>query len=167
MIRPVVRLRPRSVEDASTAVRAQARRQVRAELDQIGEAWVAKVTEIVQAEYPRRDDARHRPNTTHLDVSFQHRVIEGPDGGFPMRVELTTKPGVSAAKVGALNYGVDREYTIAARNAKSLRWGEAPGDIRTPGQKSVTWKPGPKARAGGRFLERARDSVLASRRRSV
>lgn len=165
MIRPVIRLQPRQAEQFADAIRSQARQAARAELDEIGTAWVDEVVKIVSDELPRRGPPRHRENTTHLDESFQHRIVEGPNDGFPMRLELTTKPGVRAAKVGALEFGIDREYEITARNTKALRWGDAPGDLRAPNQKSVTWKPTGRIKQGYRFMERARDRVLTRRRR--
>lgn len=165
-IRPVVRLTERSREQFVGATRAGARRLAHAELETMGKAWEAEAGEIIQAELPRRDGARHKANTTHLENSLTHRVVEGGDQGFPMLLDLTIKPGVSAAKVAALNFGIDHEYEITAKNAKALRWGDAPGDLTQAGLKSVTWSPtGPNSKGiianGYHFMERARDRVLA------
>jgi hypothetical protein len=169
-IRPVIRADERFREQFIGATKTQARRLARRELEVIGEEWEAEVRNIVAEELPRRDGVRHKPNTTHLENSFTHQVIEGGDSGFPMLLDLTTKPGVSAKKVAALNHGIDHEYEITATNAEFLRWGDAPGDITKPFQKTVTWRPdGPNSKgiiAGGyHFMERARDAVLARRRR--
>lgn len=165
MIRPVVRVNPRQRDEFVDEFQRRARPAARRELQEIGDEWVEEVQKIVREEFPRRDGDRHKRNTTHLDQSFQARISEGPDRGFPMRLELTTKPGVSAAKIATLNYG-GSPHKIRAVNAKTLSWGEGPGEITTPGQRSVQWKPGPKLSRASRFMERARDRVLARRRRA-
>lgn len=164
MIRPVVRISPRQRDQFVDEFQRRARPEARRELEQIGVEWVEEVTRIVRDEFPRRNGERHKRNTTHLDQSFQARLNEGSDRGFPMRLELTVKPGVSAAKIATLNYGA-KPHEIRAVNAKTLAWGETPGAIETPGQKVVQWKPGPKLSTPSRFMERARDRVLARRRR--
>lgn len=169
MIRPRIQVSPRTRDQFVNAARGQARRAARRELGQIGEAWVDEVTKIVQAELPRRDGVRHKRNTTHLEESFQYRVVEGPDRGFPMRLELTTKPGVNAKKIAALEYGIKKQYPIEAKRAKSLRWGDVPGDLTKP-MKRVTWRSdGPNSHGqiarGYGFMRRARRRVLARRRR--
>lgn len=169
MIRPVVNIQQRTRDQFVQQTTRAAARAAERELVEIGEAWVAEVTKIVQEELPRRDGRRHKTNTTHLDQSFQYRIRTGPDGGFPMRLELTVKPGVNSKKIAALEFGNPGTYTITARNAEHLRWGSAPGDLHKPFQKSVEWKPdGPNSKgkiAGGyAFMRRARDRVLARRR---
>lgn len=169
-IRPVIRLDQRTRNQFAQMTKASARKFARAELEAMGREWDREVVEIVQSELPRRDGARHKTDTTHLENSFTHSISEGGDGGFPMVLDLTIKPGVSARKVAALEFGVDHEYPITAVNAKSLRWGDAPGDIATPGLKSVTWSPfgrnGKGILPGGyHFMQRARDAVLARHRR--
>lgn len=168
-IRPVIRADARFIDQFVGATRTQARRLARAELEVIGREWEDEVRAIVSEELPRRDGDRHKANTTHLENSFTHSISEGGDSGFPMLLDLTTKPGVSAKKVAALEYGVPGEHEISTTK-RSLRWGDVPGDLATPGLKSVTWKPdGPNSKgiiAGGyHFMERARDAVLARRRR--
>lgn len=170
MIKPVVRLTERQRAQFVGATKSQARRLARAELTTMGREWESEVREIVQEELPRREGYRHKANTTHLENSFAHKVTEGGDGGFPMLLDLTTKPGVSAKKVAALNNGVDHEYEISVREdgeAEYLRWGEAPGDLTKPFQKSVIWKPTGRIAQGYHFMERARDRVLARHRRRV
>ena len=56
---------------------------------------------------------------------------------------------------------------ITAKNADFLRWGDAPGDIHKPKQRSVRWKPTGRIREGYHFMERSRDRVLARRRARV
>lgn len=151
----------------------QARIQARRALEEMGRDWEKEVVELVNAEAPRRDGARHKTNTTHLENSFTWRVEEGGDNGFPMRLVLTVKPGVSKAKIGALEFGVQREYVIpAAGKTIPLRWGDAPGDLAKEAAFSgqVTWKAtGPNAKGklasgGYRFMRRARRRVLDRRR---
>lgn len=169
-IKPIIQGDARFRDQFVEMTKTQARRFARAELEVIGREWEAEVVEIVQEELPRRDGERHKANTTHLENSFTHLVREGGDNGFPMTLDLTIKPGVNAKKVAALNFGIDHEYEITAVNAEYLRWGDAPGDITKPFQKSVTWSPdGPNSKGiianGYHFMERARDAVLARRRR--
>lgn len=169
MIRVSVNLRPRQRNDFVEATTRIARQSARLELERLGEAWVEEVTSIVQRELPRRDGSRHKRNTTHLENSFQYRIVEGPNDGFPMRLELTTKPGVNAKKIAALEYGVPGTHQIKARRTQYLRWGDAPGDLHRPFTKEVTWKPdGPNSHgkiAGGYgFMRRARDRVLRQSR---
>ena len=152
--------------DIAVVSKRQARYLARLELVKMGVAWEREVRGLVAAEAPRRSGNRHKENTTHLENSFDWRIEEGPDNGFPMRLVLTIKPGVSAKKIGALEYGVDREYTIEARDAEYLRWGTAPGDLTKPFQKSVTWKPTGQINQGYAFMRRARDRVVARRRNS-
>ena len=81
-----------------------------------------------------------------------------------MRLRLTTKPGVDAKKVAALNYGAKKNYTIPLRQGgKKLAWGDAPGEITTV--VSVVHRTPANSAKAGRFMERARDRVLARRRR--
>ncbi len=167
MIRPRVTISQGTVDKIIAQTRTQARPKARAELEAFGTEWEVKVREIVQAELPRRDGVRHKTNTTHLENSFQARVVEGPNGGFPMRLELTTKPGVNAKKIAALNFGVPDEHDIPTvpKTDGYLRWGDAAGDLRARGQTQVRWKPTGRIKDGYHFMERARDSVLARRRR--
>lgn len=165
MIRVSVRATERSRDQYRQLSRQAARATARAELEAIGRDWEEEVRSLVTKEAPRRDGPSHKANTTHLENSFTSRVTEGPNNGFPMRLELTTKPGVSAKKIAALEFGVDREYPIEAKRAKHLRWGDKPGDLHKPFQKKVTWKPTGRIREGYAFMQRARDTVLARRRR--
>ncbi len=170
MIRPRVTISQGTVDKIIAQTRTQARPKARAELEAFGTEWEVKVREIVQAELPRRDGVRHKTNTTHLENSFQARVVEGPNGGFPMRLELTTKPGVNAKKIAALEFGIKGTHPITAKRTKYLRWGDVPGDLEGSGFKTVTWRSdGPNAhgkiQGGYHFMERARDAVLARRRR--
>ncbi len=168
MIRPRITVRTSTTHQFVDAAKRESRAAVRRELEAIGREWEEEVVKIVQAELPRRDGVRHKTNTTHLEESFQYRIQEGGRDGFP-RLELTTKPGVSGAKIGALNSGVPGEHEIP-RSGKTipLRWGEAPGDLSRGAAFSgqVTWKPTGKIQQGWQFMERARDRVLARRRRS-
>ena len=164
-IRPVIVFDSRTRDQFVGATKAAARRLARAELQTAGRRWEEQVVELVQTELPSRSGPRHKENTTHLENSFTHRVVEGGDGGFPMVLHLTIKPGVSAAKVAALEFGIDHEYEITANNAKVLRWGDHPQDLHEP-RKSVTWSPfGPTGKGilpnGYRFMRNARDTVLA------
>lgn len=164
MIRPVIRLTPRTRDQFAESTERQARAAARRELNEIGRAWVNEVEQITADEYQFRVGDRHKENTTHLTNSFTYRVTEASGGGFPMRLQLTTKPGVSAKKVAALNYGAKKNYTIRPRaGKKALAWGDEPGEI-TNVQREVQRTPANSARAG-RFMERARDRVLARRRR--
>lgn len=171
MIRVAVNVKPRTRQqfiDYSTRVARQSARQ---ELEAIGREWVEEVTKIVQAELPRRDGDRHKRNTTHLDQSFQYRIIEGPNDGFPMRLELTTKPGVNAKKIAALEFGNPDHDIPKGRKTIPLRWGDAPGDLSKEAafMGQVRWtSTGPnskgKAGRGYGFMRRARDRVMARRR---
>lgn len=168
MIRPRVTISQGTVAKIVAQTRTQAAPAARAELSALGREWEREVREIVQSELPRRDGVRHKTNTTHLEESFQYRIVEGPNKGFPMRLELTTKPGVNAKKIAALNFGIKGTHPITAKRTKYLRWGDQPGDLEGV-FKSVTWRgDGPnshgKIQGGYHFMERARDAVLARRR---
>lgn len=170
-IKPTIHMTQRTVDQFVGLTRTSARRFARAELETMGRDWEGEVQRIAQEELPRRDGVRHKENTTHLENSFTHRIDEGGDGGFPMALDLTTKPGVNAKKVAALNFG-NPDHEITAVNTTYLRWGDAPPDITAPFQKSVMWTAsGPngkgKAGVGYHFMERARDIVLARHRRRV
>jgi hypothetical protein len=169
----VILLRPKITTGRTTAAdfveitARQARIKARAELEEMGREWVREVVAIVSAELPRRDGARHKTNTTHLENSFDWRIEEGPDNGFPMRLALTIKPGVSKAKIAALEFGVQREYVIpGAGRTVPLRWGDAAGDLSKEAAFSgqVTWKPTGRINQGYRFMRRARERVVRRRR---
>lgn len=162
MIRPRVTVTRRATVGTLGALRTQSIDDVRDVLRRIGEEWEEEVRTLVQAETQRREGRRHKTNTTHLDVSFQYRIVERA-GDYPL-LELTTKPGVSGAKVGSLEFGAKGERVITAKNTKYLRWGRAPGDLRNSKQRSVVWKPTGRSAKGYRFMRRARDRVLARRR---
>jgi len=150
--------------DILAKVGRQARFKARTELVTLGLDWEREIRALVSAEAPRRSGERHKANTTHLENSFAWKIEEGPDNGFPMRLILTIKPGVSAKKIAALEYGVKREYVIEAKDAQYLRWGTAPGDLTKPFQKSVVWKPTGQINQGYSFMRRARDRVIRRRR---
>ncbi len=164
MIRPRVTISSATLVKVIAQSRTQARPAARREAEAFGREWEVQVREIVRAELPRRDGRRHKENTTHLENSFQTRVVEGPNGGFPMRLELTTKPGVNAKKVAALEFGNNKTYPITAKKTKYLRWGGVPGDLETPFLETVVWRnDGPNShgrlKGGYHFMERARDQV--------
>lgn len=170
-IRPTIEFDRRSRDQFVGATREAARRLARAELTVAGQQWEEEVQNIVREELPRRDGERHKANTTHLENSFTHQLVEGGDGGFPMVLNLTIKPGVSAAKVAALEFGNSNEYEIAPHSAKVLRWGDHPQDLHEP-RKSVIWSPfGPTGKGilpdGYKFMRRARDTVLARLKRRM
>lgn len=167
MIRPVIRISQRTRDQFADATERQARAAARRELNEIGRAWVDEVSTIVADEYEFRLGDRHKENTTHLTNSFTYRVDEASGGGFPMRLRLTTKPGVSAKKVAALNYGAKKNYTIRPRSPKKkLAWGEVSGEYTTVvSLPTVVQRTPANSAKAGRFMQRARDRVLARRRR--
>lgn len=171
-------IRPRIQATATARTRYRgitkdaARNKSRRELTVVGETWVRDVRNIVRAELPRRDGVRHKTNTTHLEESFTFQVEEGPDHGFPMTLHLTIKPGVSAAKIGALEYG-NPPHEITARNTTNLRWGQTPPELIKPFQTTVNWNSDakhslsppqrPQTANGYGFMRRARRTALRRR----
>lgn len=136
-----------------------ARAKARAMLHEMGEEMVAEVERIVAAEY---EPDGTKEDSWPLSESFEYAVFERAGGGFPMSVELRTNDNADHAKVAALNFGVKRRYVIKPRNAKALHWEDASGNDVF--RKEVVRFPGNSAPAG-RFMQRARDRVLARRRR--
>jgi hypothetical protein len=173
VIRPTITFTSRSREQLVQAVRGQARPVVRRDLEEMGEEWEREIQKIINRDVlRRRDGVRHKANTTHLENSFTHRIEEGPNDGFPMRLVLTTKPGVNSKKIGALEHGNPPHFIPKQPKSDGfLRWGTAPGDIRTPKLRQVYWKPNPdggryNSATGYKIMQRARDRVLARRRRA-
>lgn len=170
MIRPVVSISQTSIDSMAARIVENAAHEARIMAEADGAAMLAIANDIIQTELPRRDDDRHKANTTHLENALTYRVDQPRPGAFPITVSLTTKPGVSAAKVAALEYGVQGEHEITAGTrtpgAKYLRWGDAPGDLRKPFQRTVTWRPTGQIKGGYHFMERARDAIAARRRRA-
>lgn len=169
MIRPTVNVNGRDRARFVAVTREVAAQKSRRELETLGERWETNVSRIVRTELPRRDGDRHKKNTTHLENAFTYQV-EGNE--FPMRLVLTTKPGVEAAKVAALNNGVKGTHTIRAKKTNYLRWGNHPQDLTNGRLREVTWSPdGPTAGQGGtgrikdgwHFMERALEQTLGSR----
>lgn len=169
MIKPSVTITQTSVDAIAARMVANAAHEARIMAEADGQAMVALCVEYA-SELEERTGNRHKANTTHLKNSFTYKVHQPRPGQFPITVELTTKPGVNAKKIAALEFGVKQEHTITAGTrtpgAKYLRWGTAPGDLTTPFKKSVTWKPTGKIQQGYHFMERARDAIAARRRRS-
>lgn len=187
-IRPSIQLDTRFRNQFVGATKAAAHRFALAELAVLGKEWLTEVVDIVSDELPRREGDRHKANTTHLEDSFTYHIIQGGDGGFPMTLELTIKPGVNAKKVAALEFGADHDYEIspsgvtagiggrsqrlttarraklvsagiAVQNTQWLRW---EGD---DGEDVFMHTVIHKAFPGVHFMSRARDAVLARRRR--
>lgn len=151
----------------------------------MGMEMVQEVQRIVRARYPSGGDNRKR-NTTRLENSFTFKVERGSGPhGFPFSVSLTTKPGVAAGKVAALNYGVTprpTDYTILPRNVpRALKFqGADPNRARRSGKTGRFIKQSPKGGAyagqtlrpsahrtmtsgpkkGGLFMEEAREIVM-------
>lgn len=142
----------------------QARRIARRELNEMGVEMVAEVERIVGEDYERRSGDRHKEDSMPLHESFEYRVFETGQGGFPMRVELTTKPGADTKKIAALIYGAKKRYVIRPNPPKrALAWGDAPGEITTFRREVVRFpensaQPNP-------FIQRARNIVVRRRRR--
>lgn len=170
MIRPRVTITQTSIDAMAARLYGNAAHEARIMAEADGAAMLAIANDIIDAELPRRDGDRHKTNTTHLDSALTYVVEQPRANAFPITVALTIKPGVSAAKVAALEFGVQGEHQITAGTrtpgAKHLRWGTAPGDLRKPYQKTVTWKPTGRIAEGYHFMQRARDMVAARRRRS-
>lgn len=171
MIKPVVSISASSMDAWATRIYQDAAREARIMAEADGAAMLAIANEIIQSELPRRDGERHKTNTTHLENALTYFVDQPRHNAFPITTGLTTKPGVEAAKVAALEHGVQAEHQITAGTktpaAKALRWGTHPKDLsRYPVRKSVTWKPTGKIAQGYHFMERARDMVAARRRHS-
>lgn len=84
----------------------------------MGQEMVDEVEEIVRLKLPSSENSK--PYETSLVNSFTYKVERGPGrGGYPWRVSLTIKPGVSKGKIAALNWGVTprpKAYTILPRN---------------------------------------------------
>ena len=167
-LRPVLTTGRATRADFADLTARRARAESRRQLEEMGREWEKEVVGMAAVEARPRSGRRHKSNTTHLENSFTWRVEEGPDNGFPMRLVLTIKPGVSKAKIAALEYGVQREYVIpGAGQTIPLRWGDAPGDLSKEAAFSgqVTWKPTGRIREGYGFMRRARERVVARRRR--
>lgn len=146
----------------------EARRIARRQLNLIGQDMVETVTEIVGRDYERREGERHKEGTLHLDESFEYRVFEGPNRGFPMRVELTTKPDADVEKVAALRYGTKKRYVIKPRNKKKLAWGDTGGSALEAGDDAtftneVVRFPSNSAQPNN-FMQRARDAAMRRHR---
>lgn len=151
---------PRVTEQIGRALTAQAWVRARRMAAEDAAAMVAEVNAIVRTEYPRREGRSHKANTTHLHESFTFKVVDGPRG--PQAI-LTIKPGVSAAKIAALEFG-SRPHDIDPRNGDTLAWRAPSGAfVRTPrvGAPYTAQHPG---NPPGRFMERARRRVVDRRR---
>lgn len=169
MIKPTVSITRTSVDQMTATLMREGAREARIMAEADAAAMLAVANSIIAEELQPRTGRRHKANTTHLANALTARVVQPRKGHFPITVELLPKPGVSAKKIAALEYGVDHEYPIPKDGPKEdgyLRWGSAPGDLRKPFQKSVTWKPTGKIRDGYHFMERARDIIAARRKRS-
>lgn len=125
---------------------------------------------IIASELPDRSGHRHKENTTHMSQSLAAKVDQPTRGKFPISAKLTIKPGVNAAKVAALEYGVKGNHTITAGTktpgAKYLRHGREPGMLRKEKLHSVVWKPTGQIALGYHFMKRAHDAVVRQRRAS-
>lgn len=132
----------------------------------MGEEMVREVVRIVQSKYQRRPPDRRKRNTTHLDESFTFKVLRGnKPGGYPFRIELTTKPGVNAKKVAALNDGSPPHEILPRPPKQALKWSSPDGGttiVRKVGPNTTRIHPG---NAPGRFMEQARDTVVRRARR--
>lgn len=146
----------------------QARRIAREQLHAIGRDMVEAVTGIVSSEYERREGERHKEEDLHLDESFEYRVFEGPNRGFPMRVELTTKPEANVKKIAALRYGTKKRYVIKPRKKQTLAWGDTGGSAIEAGDdatftKEVVRFPSNSAQPNN-FMQRARAAAMRRHR---
>lgn len=74
----------------------------------LGESMVREVVAIVSEEF-KPGDPDHRKPGPHLRESFTYEIEDTPTG---TNVTLTTKSGVNAKKVAALEYGTASPYEI-------------------------------------------------------
>jgi hypothetical protein len=141
-------------------------------LNRMGRDMVDECVRICESELSTND---HKINQTHLANSFTYVVERGSGpGGTPWNVYLTIKPGVSAGKIWALNYGSSggsNSYVILPRNVPRALEFSGPGTdysyasgkgaygsrvLRPYANRTSTSGP----REGTFFLERARDTVM-------
>lgn len=178
-IRPVIRTNPRVADQIADAVTRRVLERAQQIAREDAAAMEVEVVKIVTDEYPMRSGDRHKANTTHLHNSFVGRVEQAPKGP---RAILTIKPGVSAAKVAALEFGSGEKggkggkYPITPRNARVLFWNDPnftpTGNDRGRPMREGRSQPGfavPSVMhpgvAAGRFMQRARRRVADRRRR--
>lgn len=161
-------LADRIIESARPNVEALARRD--------GQAMEGAVKRIIRRDFVVDRPVRRRrtPGSTRLINSFTSRTEPGRTGAV-VRAVLTTKPGVSTAKILRLNYG-GKSYTMSTRSngmsfpettgmsqrAKKFHSAYGQPDIRVRTVKI------PRRGAGSRgikFMERARTEAVRLRNR--
>lgn len=99
-------------------------RTMRARMDRLGEAAVDRINELVEAELiTDRPPDRRSPSKGNagrrLLGSFRYRIIYGPKGGFPVRLEVFSL--ARPEKVNALESGAGG-HSIEPRNGQFLRF---------------------------------------------
>lgn len=103
-----VSLKPQSEAQFIERLRGQSKAFARQQAVVLGESMVRECVEIVSTEFNPTDPG-HRKAGPHLSESFMYVIEEVPRG---VDVSLTIKPGVSAKKVAALEYGAKEPYEI-------------------------------------------------------
>lgn len=115
MTKPIVRLTPSRTLAGTSKLAQEAQRQGLAELQRrmeaIGADAVERINTLVAAKVitDRAPDRRHPGR--HLAGSFRYRVIFGPKGGFPVRLEVYSL--ANKEKVNALESGARRHPIVA------------------------------------------------------
>lgn len=154
MIRPVVSSVARARDMGAVLAEAALDQYQRTEAAQLAARLEAEATNLANQRAPRRDGDRHKPNTTHLENSFRGIVTRT---GRRLILALTTKPGVNAKKVAAIEYGTDKPYEIRARTTERMVWEPGEGGRRTGAAKVVQRQPF----EGKHIMRDARDAVVA------
>lgn len=107
MIRATVTRKPQSEAQFVERLRGQSKAFARQQAVVLGESMVRECVAIVSEEFePGGED---RKAGAHLVESFMYVIDDKPNGAD---VTLTIKPGVSAKKVAALEYGAKADYEI-------------------------------------------------------
>lgn len=154
MIRPVVTTTAGARNLGPVLAKAAVDHYQRTESAQLAARLEAEASKLANARTTRRDGPTHKANTTHLENSFRGVVTRS---GNRLIISLTTKPGVSAKKVAAIEYGTDKPYEIRARTASRMVWEPGQNGRRTGGATVVQRQPF----EGKHIMRDARDNVVA------
>lgn len=93
----------------------------------LGESMVRETVAIIDQEF-NIGDPDHRKPGPHLRESFTYEIDTSSPRGATVR--LTTKAGVNAKKVAALEYGAKRDYEITPSGAVFGTQGASVGRTR-------------------------------------
>jgi hypothetical protein len=104
----VTSIRPASQAAFIEAVKRQARPALRRKAVVLGESMVREAVKVIDDNL-QLGSPDHRKPGPHLRNSLTYKIKDEADG---VNVTLTIKPGVSAKKVAAINYGTEKPYVI-------------------------------------------------------